>query len=336
MYRFQHPEYLWLLAAVPLVVLLFAGMLVWRGSLLRRLGAASLINAQFLGRIPGRTALKAALLALSLAIAIIGAANLQGGGHPQSVQRKGVDVVIALDVSRSMLAQDLSPNRLTRARQFIERLLDKLHNDRVGLVLFAGRAYLQVPLTVDYSSMRLMLQNVRPDLVPTQGTVIGDAIELAMKSFSQKERKYKSLIVISDGEDHDEKAASKAAEAAETGVTIYTVGVGSPQGAPIYDEDTKEQKLDESGQPVITRLNEEELQSLARRGSGSYTLLRNADDAAANIATAIDDSEGRSMGAVDYTDYVSYFQWFLLPALLLLIAVWAIPGAKPFRKWNTV
>ena len=141
-----------------------------------------------------------------------------------------MDVIFALDVSKSMLAQDLQPNRLTRARQFIERMLDKLHNDRVGLIVFAGRAYLQVPLTVDYSSIRLTLQNVRPELIPTQGTVIGDAIELAMKSFSQKERKYKTLVIISDGEDHDEKAAAKAKEAAETGVVIHTVGVGSPRG----------------------------------------------------------------------------------------------------------
>jgi tetratricopeptide (TPR) repeat protein len=231
-----------------------------------------------------------------------------------------------------MLAQDLQPNRLVRAKQLIERTLDKLHNDRVGLVIFAGRAYLQVPLTIDYSAMRMMLQNVRPDLVPTQGTVIGDAIDLAIKSFSQKERKYKSLLIISDGEDHDERATSKAKEAAETGIVIHTIGVGSPSGAPLYDEDTKAPKLDEGGQPVISKLNEEELRNLAETGHGTYTLLGNGEEAASRLAENIDSMEGRSMGAISYTDYNSYFQYFLLLALLLLLAEWMIPGARGLEK----
>jgi Ca-activated chloride channel family protein len=210
MIRFQHPEYLLWFIAVPILVVLFILLLLWRKRILDTIGDPKIANAQFLGRIPGRAALKAVFLLAALSLAIIGAANLQGGGHPEQVQRKGVDVMIALDVSKSMLAQDLQPDRLTRAKQFIERMLDKLHNDRVGLIIFAGRAYLQVPLTVDYSSMRLMLQNARPSLVPTQGTVIGDAIGLGMRSFSQKEKKHKAMIVLSDGEDHDEQAGSKA------------------------------------------------------------------------------------------------------------------------------
>ena len=334
MFRFQHPEYLFLLAAVPVLAALFIVLLLWRSRIMRTLGEQRLIVSQMLGRIPGRITLKAILVLLALSVATIGAANLQGGGRPEQVQRKGVDVLIALDVSRSMLAKDLQPDRLTRAKQLIERTLDKLHNDRVGLVIFAGRAYLQVPLTIDYSSMRMMLQNARPDLVPTQGTVIGDAIELAMKSFSQKERKYKSLIIISDGEDHDQRAADKAKEAAEAGVIIHTIGIGSPQGAPLFDEVTGTPKLDEGGEPVISRLNEEELKSLAEKGHGTYTLLRNGEEAASGLAENIDGMEGRSMGAVSYTDYKSYFQFFLLPALLLLLAEWMIPGARSTRKWN--
>lgn len=333
MYRFQHPDYLLLLAAVPVLVLLFLLLLLWRGRVLRTLGEQRLVTAQVLGRIPGRITLKAILFLLALGLATIGLANLQGGGKPEQVQRKGVDVLIALDVSRSMLAQDLQPNRLTRAKQLIERLLDKLHNDRVGLIIFAGRSYLQVPLTIDYSAIRMMLQNVRPDLVPAQGTVIGEAIELAKNSFSQKERKYKSLIIISDGEDHDERAASLVKDAADAGVIIHTVGVGSPSGTTLIDETTGAPKLDEGGQPVVTKLNEEELKSLASKGGGTYTLLRNGEDAAAGLADNVDSMESRSIGAVSYTDYNSYFQYFLLPALLLLFAEWLIPGARPSRKW---
>lgn len=335
MYRFQHPEYLILLAAVPVLIVLFVLLLLWRKRVMQRMGAPVLVSAQMLGRIPGRITLKATLFLLALATAVIGVANLQGGGKPEQVQRKGVDVLIALDVSKSMLAKDLQPNRITRAKQLIERLLDKLHNDRVGLIIFAGRSYLQVPLTVDYSSMRMMLQNTRPDLVPTQGTVISDAISLAMKSFSQKERKYKSLIIISDGEDHDERAGDLAKEAADAGVIIHTVGVGSPEGAPLFDETTGSNKLDEGGQQVISRLNEDELKGLAAKGSGTYTLLRNGEDAADGLADNIDGMEGRSMGTVSYTDYNSYFQAFLLPALLLLIAEWMVPGAKSTKKWIT-
>lgn len=333
MFRFQHPEYLLLLAVVPVLLGLFLLLLFWRSRKLRALGNPKLVSGQILGKIPGRLTLKSLLYLVALAIAIFGTANLQGGGRPEQVQRKGVDVIVALDVSKSMLAKDLQPDRLSRAKQLIERLLDKLKNDRVGLVIFAGRAYLQVPLTVDYSSMRMMLQNARPELVPTQGTVIGEAIELAGKSFSQKERKYKSLIIISDGEDHDETAQDKAKEATESGVIIHTVGVGSPQGITLTDENNHA-KMDDHGEPVVSKLNEDELRSLATTGRGTYTLLRNAEQAASGIAEQIDVMEGRSLATMSFTDYDSYFQFFLLPALLILFLESLIPGAGSPKKWH--
>jgi Ca-activated chloride channel family protein len=328
MLRFQHSNYLLALAIIPVLVLLYLLLLVWRRQKLKKLGDEHLVKEQIIGLIPGRRTLKFILLTLALATGIIGWANLQSGGKAEQVERKGVDVIIALDVSKSMLAKDIQPDRLTRSKQLIERMLDKMKNDRVGLVIFAGRAYLQVPLTIDYSSMRMMLQNVRPDLVPSQGTVISDAIDLSLQSFSKKEKKYKSLIIISDGEDHDAKAKDKTIEAVEQGLIVHTVGVGSPQGAPLYDENTKSEKLDEQGQPVISKLNEEELKSIAATGNGTYTLLNNANDAAARLTEQIDAMEQRNMGTVAYTNYNSYFQYFLLPAFLLLIAEWLIPGAK--------
>lgn len=328
MFRFQHSNYLFALSLIPLLILLYIFLLWWRQKQLRKLGDNALVSGQLTGLIPGRRTLKFILLTLAFAIAVIGWANLQGGGRPEQVTRKGVDVMIALDVSKSMLAKDIQPNRLTRAKQLIERLLDKMKNDRVGLVIFAGRSYLQVPLTVDYSSMRMMLQNVRPDLIPTQGTVIGDAIELSMKSFSRKERKYKSLILISDGEDHDERAASLVKDATEAGIILHTVGVGSPQGTALIDDASGAPKLDEKGNPVISKLNEEELRSLASKGNGTYTLLNNTEEAATGIAGHLEGMEQRNLGTMSYTDYNSYFQYFLLPALLLLVIEWMIPGAR--------
>lgn len=337
MLRFQHSNYLLALAVIPVLVLLYILLLLWRQKKLKKLGDEHLVKEQITGFISGRRTLKFILMTAALTIGIIGWANLQSGGKAEQVERKGVDVIIALDVSKSMLAKDIQPDRLTRSKQLIERMLDKMKNDRVGLVIFAGRAYLQVPLTIDYSAMRMMLQNVRPDLVPTQGTVISDAIDLSLQSFSKKEKKYKSLIIISDGEDHDAKAKDKTAEAADNGIIVHTVGVGSPQGAPLYDETTKSEKLDEQGQPVISKLNEDELKGIAASGNGTYTLLNNADDAATHLTDQIDAMEQRNMGAVSYTNYNSYFQYFLLPAFLLLIAEWMIPGAKKRKtKLKTV
>jgi Ca-activated chloride channel family protein len=333
MLRFQHISHLLVLGILPVLVVLFIAMLYWRRNKLKKLGDERLINTQLLGWIPGRTTLKFILAAIALAVIIIGWANLQMGAKTENVQRKGVDVIVALDVSKSMLAQDIQPDRLTRAKQLVMRMMDKMQNDRVALVVFAGRAYLQVPLTVDYSAMKMMLQNVTPSVVPTQGTVISEAIDLSMQSFSQKERKYKSLIVISDGEDHDEKALEQAKTAADAGVIIHTVGIGSPQGATLVDPETKSVKMDENGNPVVSKLNEEELRNIAAAGRGSYTLLRNTDDAANKLVDEIDGMEQKNLGAVLFTDYKSYFQYFLLAGFILLVVEWLLRGAN--MKMNT-
>lgn len=333
MLRFQHISHLLALGILPLLVVLFIATLYWRRNKLKKLGDERLISTQLLGWIPGRTTLKFILAAIALAVIIIGWANLQMGAKTENVQRKGVDVIVALDVSKSMLAQDIQPDRLTRAKQLVMRMMDKMQNDRVALVVFAGRAYLQVPLTVDYSAMKMMLQNVTPSVVPTQGTVISEAIDLSMQSFSQKERKYKSLIVLSDGEDHDEKALAQAKAAADAGVIIHTVGIGSPQGATLVDPETKSVKMDENGNPVVSKLNEEELRNIAAAGRGSYTLLRNTDDAANKLADEIDGMEQKNLGAVLFTDYKSYFQYFLLTGFILLVVEWLLRGAN--MKMNT-
>lgn len=332
MMRFQHISHLFALGLIPVLVVLFVWVLYWRKEKIKKLGDERLIQTQLMGRIPGRAALKFVLYAAALTTIIIGWANLQKAGKAAKVQRRGIDVVVALDVSKSMLAQDIQPDRLTRAKQLVMRMMDKMQNDRVALVVFAGRAYLQVPLTVDYSAMKMMLQNVTPDIVPTQGTVISEAVDMAMNSFSQKERKYKSLIIISDGEDHDENAVSKIKEAAGTGVIVHTVGIGSPQGSTIYDPATKGVKMDENGNPVISKLNEEALQLMAAAGNGTYSQLRNTDEVANKLSASIDDMEQKNLGADVYTDYSSYFQYFLLAGFVLLLIEWLILNANMKTK----
>ncbi|MBS1584387.1 MAG: VWA domain-containing protein [Bacteroidetes bacterium] len=335
MLRFQHISHLFALAAIPVFVVLFIWLIYWRKSKIKKLGDIDLVSEQIRGVIAGRITLKFILLCVAFLLLAIGWANLQTGDKTEKVQRKGVDVMIALDLSKSMLARDVEPDRLTKAKQFIMRMTDKMQNDRAGLIVFAGRAYLQVPLTIDYSALKMMLNNVNTGLIPTQGTVIGDAIDMAMQSFSQKERKYKSLVIISDGEDHDEQALAKAKEAAEAGVTIHTIGIGSPQGTTLYDPDTKSVKLDENGAPVVSKLNEDELKSLAATGHGTYTLLRNTDDAAEKLVDAMAGMEQKSLGSVVFTDFTSYFQYFLAAAFVLLAAEWFLPGAKLKMKTET-
>jgi Ca-activated chloride channel family protein len=332
MMRFQHISHLWALGLIPVLVVLFIAVIYWRKGKIQKLGEERLINEQLIGRIPGRIALKFILTSLTLAIIIIGWANLQRGDKMEKVQRKGVDVIVALDVSKSMLAQDIQPDRLTRAKQLVMRMMDKMQNDRVALVVFAGHAYLQVPLTIDYGAMKMMLQNVTPDIVPTQGTVISEAVDMAMQSFSQKEKKYKSLVIISDGEDHDENAVKKVKEATDAGVIVHTVGIGSPQGATLYDPERKGVKMDENGNPVVSKLNEDELRAIASAGRGTYTQLRNSDDAADKIMNEIAGMDQKSLGSVMFTDYTSYFQYFLLVGFVLLLIEWLIKGTNMKMK----
>ncbi len=332
MFQFQHIGYLYVLGLLPLLVVLYTGAIYWRKRKLQKVGDEKLVNEQIRGFIPGRNTTRFLLMVIALFVIIIGCANLRIGDKSEKVQRKGIDVIVALDVSKSMLAKDVAPDRLTRAKQLIMRMTDKMKNDRVALIVFAGKSYLQVPLTVDYSAVKMLLQTVSPDMVPTQGTVIGDAIDMAMKSFTQNERKYKSLIIISDGEDHDEGAIDKTREAADAGVVVHTVGIGSPQGATLYDPNTKSVKLDETGNPVISKLNEDEMRSIASAGHGTYSLLQNTDEVADKLVGELDGMEQKSLGSVIYTDFTSYFQYFLFAGFLALLIEWLLPGKKKQPK----
>jgi len=334
MFRFQHIDYLWLLLLLPLCILIYVYFLRWRRQKLRKIGDPALVQQMLKGQLPGRATTKFVLLAVALFLGIFGVANLQMGAQTEKVNRKGVDVFFALDVSKSMLATDVSPDRLTRAKQLINRMMDKMSNDRVGLIIFAGKAYLQVPMTVDYSAAKMLLSGVKPDMIPSQGTVLSEAIALARESFQTKDKKYKAVVLISDGEDHDEQALEEVQKAAEEGVVVYTVGIGSPEGSTLIDPETGTVKLDMQGQPVITKLNEGELKKIAQVSSGEYQLLTNTNKVADNLSSILANMEGRSLGSLVYTRYNSYFQYFLAAALVLLLIDHLIPqaGRHPYAQ----
>ena len=326
--RFQNNLYLIGLAAIPFMVMLFIFILQWKKRTAAKIGDKRLVNQLLKNYSPLKFTIKFIIIVIAFAGIILGAANYQRPGSVQNVNRQGVDVMLVLDVSKSMLAEDIKPSRLERAKQLLTRLFDRLPDDRLGIVLFAGRSYLQMPLTIDHSAAKMYIHDASPDAVPTQGTVIADALRMANGSFNSKERKYKSIVLISDGEDHDPDALKVAKELAANGVMINTVGIGSPEGSPIIDPVSKELKKDENGQTVISKLNEAELQQLSDASNGIYIRLDNMEDALITLSQQLDSIEKKSLTDAEFIDYNSYFQWFLGAALLLLLIEFILPERK--------
>lgn len=333
MLRFQHSEYLWALTLLLVLQLAFIGVSWWKRRSIRKLGDPALVEKLFSGYSRRLFVLKFLLIFIAFFFGVVGLANLQKGSRMEKITRKGVDVMIALDVSKSMLATDVQPDRLTRAKQLISKLIDKLDNDRVGLVVFAGNAYLQMPLTVDYSAAKMYLSTVSPDMIPTQGTAIGQAIQTSDDAFNKKERKHKSLIIISDGEDHDETALQRTKAAFDNGVVVNTIGIGSITGSPLPDPETGGYKKDRTGNTVISKLNEQELKSIASAGKGLYEHLdNNTDDVVNTLVTKIDSMEQKEFGENVFTDYNSYFQYFLVVCLALILIEFFIPEVRRPRQ----
>jgi len=318
-FRIEHIEYLTGLAALPLLLLLLWSLLRWKRKTVSRIGDRSLVS-QLIGNFSSaRFLIKTGLALVALTVTVMAAANLQKSGSMENIQRKGVDVMLVLDVSKSMLARDIKPTRLERAKQFLLRLVDQLPNDRIGLVLFAGRAYMQMPLTTDHGAARMYIQEASPDAVPTQGTVIAEALRMANTAFNSKERKYKSIVLVSDGEDHDPDASKVAKQLTDDGVLINTVGIGSPEGSPIEDPVTGELKKDQDGHTVMSKLNEAELQQLATQSNGVYVRLDNVEDGLITMTQQLNTAEKKAMNDDEFIDYKSYFQWFAGAAILLLL-----------------
>lgn len=325
MLRFEHINYLTGLFALIVLGGLFAFVLFWKRRTIRKIGDEKLVRELTKKYSPFNFLFKFLLIVVCMTAIIFGAANMQMPGAEDAVSRKGIDVVIAMDLSKSMLADDIKPNRLERARQLIYKLIDQFPDDRIGLVVFAGHAYLQMPLTTDHAAARMYVQQANPSIVPAQGTVISEALRVSNKAFNSRERKFKSIILITDGEDHDEQALPTAQQIASEGVMINTVGIGSPEGSPILDPTTNDYKKDANGNTVISKLNEPELQQLASNTNGIYLRLSEPDEAVTAINSQLDKIEKTATGDNSLREYTSYFQWFIALALLFLIGEFFYP-----------
>jgi Ca-activated chloride channel family protein len=318
-FQFQYRDFILLLAIIPFLILLYVLLILWKKKVRKRMGDAKLVKILTANFSPALFTTKFILLSVGFALGVIALMNPRQPGASDNIRRKGIDVVVAMDVSKSMLATDLAPNRLERAKQFITKLMSAMPDDRIGLVLFAGKAYLQMPLTNDHGAAQLFVSSATPDAVPQQGTVISDALEMSVKAFNPKERRFKTIVVISDGEDHDMQAISKAEELAQQGVMINTVGVGSPEGSFIVDPATGQNKVDESGTTVISKLNEDVLKQVAAATNGLYIRLAGSDESVV---------ECKAYGDVSLINYRTFFMWFAGGMLLLLFVENFIPERK--------
>lgn len=331
MFRFEHPAYLYALALLPVLALLFWLARRARARALRRFGHPDTMERIMPDMSRYKHGLKFVLLLGALLFLVLGLTNPQWGSRKESVTRRSVDVFIALDVSQSMHAEDIVPSRLDRAKRFTGELVEKLRGERLGLILFAGNAYLQVPLTTDYAAVQLMLRAANPEMVPTQGTAISDALELANNSFPENNQNHRAVILISDGENHEEGALSMAKTIRGDGTLLFSIGVGTTEGSfiPVQYRGRLDYKRDASGEPVTTRLNEAMLRDLANAGDGSYfNLLSGTDDVLEVLQRQIDRIEKRELEQRVFDQYESYFQYFLGVALLLLILEFLISYRK--------
>jgi Ca-activated chloride channel family protein len=322
MFRFEHTDFLWALLLIPALTAVFIWMMIWKKRALQRFGEWTLVQRLLPGLSRSRLITKFVLLMIAYGFLIIGIANPQIGSKLVEGERKGIDIMIALDVSNSMLAEDIKPSRLEMSKQAISKLVDNLGNDRIGIVIFAGNAYMQLPITTDYSAAKMFLTNIDTKIVPTQGTAIGEAIEMSEEAFDD-ETHSRAIIVISDGENHEDDALDAAKKASEKGIIVYTVGMGLPEGAPIPEYNKYNQmigyKKDRDGSTVVTKLNEPMLQQIASAGKGVYVRANNSQSGLKTILEEINKLEKTKFESRMFSDYEDRFQYFIAVSLIFLL-----------------
>ncbi len=331
MFRFASEIWLYVLLVIPALLLLFWINARWRKRVLSQLGDSKILENLMPTYSKALPRWKRFLFTLGVIFLRVGMANPQIGTKYEEVKREGFELMICLDVSNSMLAEDLTPNRLERAKQAISRLVDRLKNDKIGVIVFAGEAYVQLPLTVDHSAAKLFLRSINTGVVPTQGTAIGKSIELAMQSFSSSSKANKSIIVITDGENHEDDALELAANAVDQGITVHTIGIGSVDGTPIPMYKRGQMlghRKDREGNTVVTKLNETMLQQIAASGKGTYV---RANNSRTGLNALMDELEGMKREEYDskmFTSYEDRFQYFIAVALVLLLLEILVPSRK--------
>lgn len=337
MFKFENTEYFYAFALIPLCVLIYVWYVFKTRRNLKKLGDSALIRQLVPDVSKAKKTTRFILFTLGLGLLILGICNLQTGTKTQDVKREGADIMVCLDVSNSMMAQDLTPNRLERAKIALEKMIDGLQGDRLGIVVFAGEAYVQLPITTDYGAAKLFLESINPKIVPVQGTNIAAAINTSLESFGKDEGKNKAIVIITDGEQNEEDdAVSVAEEAAKKNITIHTIGVGSESGVPIpniVNGAPAGYKKDKQGNTVVTKLDPKILQDIAAATNGVYVQATSADIGLDAIMDKIAEMDKKAMESKMYTDYEDQFQWFLGAALLLLVAE-ALLSERVSRLWK--
>ena len=326
---FAHSQYLLLLLLCPLIIIGYAVLRRLRRHSIRRFGDEVLVRRMMPEWSGAKGWVRIVLFSLAFAFFSIGLARPQIGAKLSERETKGAEIIICLDVSNSMLAQDYSPDRLTRAKLSISRLVDKLQGDRIGLILFAGSSFVQLPVTTDYVSAKMFLTSINTESVPIQGTAIGDAILTAAKSFSAQSEKSRAIVVITDGENHEDDPVDAAAQAAQMGIKVYTIGVGSLQGVPIpKDGDLMK---DKNGDIVVTRLDEPTLREVARVGGGAYVHAGTEEFGLNPIIDDIRALEDERFNSVVFEEYDEQFMYFFAIALVLFV-IEMLVGERKWKK----
>ncbi len=321
MYQIEAPEYFILLVIIPVLWLVYFYMRYWQRKKQKALFDAQLLDKVVIEKSRFKPFIKLLLLSLALLFLITGLTNPKMGTKLETVKRRGVDIVFAIDVSKSMDAEDVPPSRVEKAKRLVSRIVDNLVSDRIGIIAYAGEAYPLLPITTDYAAAKIFLQNMNTNLVSSQGTAIDDAINLATTYFDEDDTN-KILVILSDGEDHSQKAVDAAKEATKQGVTIFTIGIGTKKGAVIPIKRNGAlygYKKDKNGQTVMTRLNDEVLKEIASVTNGKYISGQNTKDVVDYIKDALKKMDKREFETTKFSQYKDQFQWFLLTGLFFLV-----------------
>ena len=314
LYQLEEKIWFWALLVIPIIWLFFLLLQFWKYRAQKKFGDLTLLKKLSPNKSVFKSVLKVIVLSLAFACLAIALVNPKIGTKLETVKREGVDIVFAVDVSKSMLAEDIAPNRLEKSKQLVTQIINNLASDRVGIIAYAGKAFPQLPITTDYASAKMFLQSMNTDMLSSQGTAINEAIKLAKTYFDDEEQTNRVLIIISDGEDHNEEAAAVAEEASEEGIRIFSIGVGDLKGGPIPEKRNGivlNYKKDSQGETVITRLNEETLKNIANEANGAYINGKNTTNVVENIREILNGMEKTEFESKQFADFKDQFQWFL-------------------------
>ena len=336
MLKYDNPYFFYAFGLLPILFLVFLLLMRWKKKALERFGDADIVQQLMPDISQEKQVIKFIFLSVAFCFLIAALIDPQIGSKEEEAKQEGVDLMICLDVSNSMRAEDLSPSRLARAKQAISKLTEKLHGDRLGIIVFAGESFVQLPITSDYGAAKLFLDDIDCDMVQTQGTAIGTAIDLATESFGKTSASSKAIIIITDGENHEDDANASAKKASEKGMTVHCIGMGSSEGAPIPIYQNKVRvgfKKDAEGTTVVTKLNEQMLTEISAAGNGVYVRATNTEAGLNTIMNELEKMQRSKFGSKHFTDYEDHFQFFTFVALLFFIIEAALTERK--LKWWT-